>query len=102
MFKSDTMYTNRYSDSYMWEAVDDNVYKFVMDEKAIKFCRYGGKEGDTEVDITDLGMFDPSGGPYVCLGMEIDGKPITRIYLEVDKMYVECKDFYEPGQDPQV
>jgi len=101
MFKSDTMYTNRYSDNYMWEAVDDNVYKFVMDEKAIKFCRYGGKEGDTEVDRTDLGMFDPSGGPYVCLGMKIDGKPITRLSTTEDGFRAECSEYVYPGGDCQ-
>ena len=90
MFKSDTMYTNRYSDSYMWEAINDTTYKFVMDDKAMKWCRFGGCEGQDSVDTHTLGMFDPSGGPYVCLGMEIDGKPITRIYSEAGEMYVEC------------
>ena len=90
MFKSDTMYTNRYSDSYMWEAVNDTTYKFVMDSKAMKWCRYGGREGVKGIDTSNLGMFDPSGGPYVCLGMEIDGKPITRIYSETDTFCVEC------------
>lgn len=102
MFKSSVQYTNRYKDSYTWIKVSENTYEFTMDSDSMKYCRYGGREGDEGIDITDLGMFDPSGGPYVCLGMEIDGKPITRIYSEVDKMYVECKDFYEPGSDPQV
>lgn len=102
MFKSDTMYTNRYSDSYMWEAIDDNTYKFIMNEKALQYCRYGGREGVEGIDTSDLGMFDPSGGPFVGLGMEIDGKPITRLYSEEDGMYAECKDFVEPGSDCQV
>jgi len=84
MFKSDTMYTNRYSDSYMWEAINDTTYKFVMDDKAMKWCRYGGREGVEGIDTSNLGMFDPSGGPYVCLGMEIDGKPITRLLATED------------------
>ena len=102
MFKSDTMYTNRYSDSYMWEAMDHHTYKFVMEDRVMKYCRFGGREGQSEVALNDLGMFDPSGGPYVCLGMEIDGKPITRIYSGEDGMYAECKDFVEPGSDCQV
>jgi len=102
MFKSSVQYTNRYGDSYTWIKVSENIYEFTIDGDSMKWCRYGGKEGNESVDTSNLGMFDPSGGPYVCLGMEIDGKPITRIYSEVDKMYVECKDFYEPGQDPQV
>jgi len=102
MFKSDTMYTNRYSDSYMWEAVNKNTYKFVMDDKVMKWCRFGAHKGQDNVDTSNLGMFDPSGGPYVCLGMEIDGKPITRIYSETGAFYVECKDFVQPGGDCQV
>lgn len=102
MFKSDTMYTNRYSDSYMWEATDKHTYKFIMEDQAMKYCRFGGRKGQSGVALDDLGMFDPSGGPYVCLGMEIDGKPITRLYSGVDGMYAECKDFVEPGSDCQV
>lgn len=102
MFKSDTMYTNRYSDSYMWEVVDNHTYKFIMEDKVMKWCRFGGRKGVEGVDTSDLGMFDPSGGPYVCLGMEIDGKPITRLYSGEDGMYAECKDFVQPGSDCQV
>lgn len=102
MFKSDTMYTNRYSDSYMWEVVDDTTYKFIMEDKVMKYCRFGGRHGQSKVVLDDLGMFDPSGGPYVALGMEIDGKPITRLYSGEDGMYAECKDFVQPGSDCQV
>jgi len=95
MFKSDTEYTNRYNDNYEWVVENETTYRFQMSGDSMNYCRFGGREGDDGLDLTDLEMFDPSGGPYVCLGMEIDGKPITRIYSKADKMYVECKDFME-------
>jgi hypothetical protein len=37
----------------------------------MKYSRYGGKEGQDGIDMTDLGFFDPSGGPYVAIGSKI-------------------------------
>jgi hypothetical protein len=62
---------NRYGDEYHWEKLNDNEYKFVMEGDSLKFCRYGGKEGQEGIDPNDLGMFDPSGGPYVGIGSKI-------------------------------
>jgi len=101
MFKSNTEYTNRYNDKYKW-VPEDGAYRFEMSGDSMHYCRYGGKEGDTELDITDLEMFDPSGGPYVSLGDTIDDKPITKLSVTMDGIRAECKDFYQPGQDPQV
>jgi hypothetical protein len=90
MFKSNTEYTNRYNDKYKWVEGNETTYRFEMAGDSMKYCRFGGREGVEGVDTSDLGMFDPSGGPYVCLGMEIDGKPITRLYSREDGMYAEC------------
>ena len=90
MFKSDTEYTNRYNDKYKWVAENETTYRFEMTGDSMKYCRFGGREGVEGVDTSDLGMFDPSGGPFVGLGMEIDGKPITRLYSKEDGMYAEC------------
>lgn len=62
---------NRYGDEYHWEKLNDNEYKFVMEGDSMKYCRYGGKEGQEKLDVNDLGMFDPSGGPYVGIGYEL-------------------------------
>jgi hypothetical protein len=40
---------------------------FNMDEEHIKYMRFGGKEGQDGIDRTDLGFFDPSGGPFVAV-----------------------------------
>ena len=80
MFEAGKVYKNRYSDEYTWVILSENEYQFRMTGDSMKYCRYGGREGVDEIDVNDLGMFDPSGGPFVSLGMEIDGRTITRLY----------------------
>ena len=80
MFESNVTYTNRYRDVYTWTKLSENVYEFTMEGDSMQYCRYGGKEGVEGIDDQDLGMFDPSGGPYVCLGMKIDDNEIKRLY----------------------
>ena len=80
MFESNVQYTNRYRDKYVWTKLNESTFEFTMEGESMQYCRYGGKEGVEGIDTNDLGMFDPSGGPYVCLGMKIDGKEIKRLY----------------------
>ena len=70
---------NRYGDEYHWEKISDNEYKFVMEGDSMKWCRYGGKEVQEELDLNDLGMFDPSGGPYVGIGSLVEGRVVEHI-----------------------
>lgn len=84
MYKSNTEYTNRYGDKYHWEGLTSNTYKFNMTGNSLKYCRTIGGE--------DIHAFDPSGGPYVAVGEEIDGKPITRIYECDGTFCVEVSD----------
>ena len=80
MFKSQQVYKNRYGDEYHWEPyTQENTYVFRMTGTSMEYCRYGGKDGEHGIDINDLGMFDPSGGPYICLGIKVDDKPIVKI-----------------------
>ena len=62
---------NRHGVEYSYVKYDDNLYRFNMDEEHMKYMRYGGKEGVEGIDYNDLGMFDPSGGPYVAVGSKI-------------------------------
>ena len=84
MFEAGKVYKNRYNDEYTWVILSENEYQFRMTGDSMKYCRYGGREGVEGIDTSNLGMFDPSGGPFVGLGMEIDGKPITRLYSTED------------------
>ena len=62
---------NRYGVEYSFVKYDDNLYRFNMDEEHMKYMRFGGKEGQDGIDRTDLGFFDPSGGPFVVVGSKI-------------------------------
>lgn len=62
---------NRYGKEYSFVKYDDKLYRFNMDEEHMKYMRFGGKEGQEAIDYNDLGMFDPSGGPYVAVGGQI-------------------------------
>lgn len=82
---------NRYGKEYWFEMVDDTTYRFHMEEGGTKYMRFGSREGQTEMDYNDLGMFDPVGGPYVTVGSEVDGKTITRIWSSVTGIFVRVE-----------
>jgi len=60
---------NRYGDEYHYEKIGENEYKFVSD--SMKYFHLGGKPLQEGIDMNDLGMFDPRGGPYVAVGSKI-------------------------------
>jgi hypothetical protein len=91
MYSSNKEYVNRYGDKYKFVPCDNDTYEFKMEGDSLKYCRAGGKEGQKGLDMNDLGMFDPSGGPYIQLGMKVDEKPITRIFHGEENYFVECK-----------
>lgn len=87
---------NRYGDEYYFGRIAENRFQFVMDD--LKYCRYGGKEGQDEMDFSDLGFFDPSGGPFVECGGTIfpdetnDGSGpwvVKSIFCENQEIFVE-------------
>jgi len=80
---------NRYGDEYRFELVGENTYTIVGD---LKYWRFGGKEGQEQMDFSDLGFVDPSGGPFIAVGMSIEGRKITRIRSEVnDSIFFEVE-----------
>ena len=91
MYKSETVYKNRYGDDYFFHEHDEDVYTFNMTGNSMDYCRFGGREGQEQVTMDDLGMFDPSGGPYISIGTEIDKKPVTKIYNRDSVFYIETK-----------
>ena len=82
---------NRYGDEYHWEKISDNEYKFVMEGDSMKWCRYGGKDGQEGIDLNDLGMFDPSGGPYVAIGSLVEGRVVEHIRSAEETFIVKVK-----------
>ena len=77
MYKSNEKYVNRHGKEYWFEKHNDNEMIFSMSEDD-GFYRVGGKSGQ-DIDYNDLGMFDPAGGPYICIGTVIDGMDVKRI-----------------------
>lgn len=81
IFLSDKVYTNRYRDTYQFVKESDNLYTFSMDGTSMQHCRFGGKDNVPGIDTNDLGMVDPSGGPYMAVNeMTIDGREVIRIF----------------------
>ena len=69
---------NRYGDVYDFVQEGEDTYRITGD---LKYWRFGGKEGQQLLDMNDLGMADPSGGPYIEVGMQLMGRKIVRIYV---------------------
>ena len=88
---------NRYGQEYWFEEVEPKTFRFHMDENVGGFgMRMGGREGQEKIDMNDLGMFDPSGGPYVSVDGEVwldnDTKAkVTRIMIMEEDIFVEVE-----------
>ena len=70
---------NRYGDIYHFEKLSENTYTIVGD---LKYWRYGGREGQQQMDMSDIGFVDPSGGPFISIGDIIEGRRVTRIRVD--------------------
>lgn len=72
-------YRNRYGDEYWFESMTEGKYLFVMEGKSMEYCLFGGREMQEGIDYNDLGMFDPSGGPYIGIGTVLPFGTVKRI-----------------------
>ena len=72
---------NRYGDEYEFVKVDENTFTI---KGALKYWRFGGREGQPHMDMSNVGFVDPSGGPFISLGYKIEGRPVTRISVDGD------------------
>lgn len=80
---------NRYGDEYHFNKVSENIYTIVGD---LKYWRYGGREGQPQMDFSDLGFVDPSGGPFIAVGGMIEGRKIKKISVVAnDDIYFEVE-----------
>ena len=85
---------NRYGVEYSFTRVEDHMYRFNIAESEMSVMRMGSRE-EAEIDMEDLGFFDPSGGPFVEVGSKIywDKEPltVTRIMSREDGIFVEAE-----------
>jgi len=89
MYKSNSEYKNRYGDRFEFVSTDSPT-RFIL-EGDLNHFRYGGKEDQDSLDQLDLGMIDPSGGPYVELGTKINNKSITKISIYSEVIMLETE-----------
>lgn len=73
------MVKNRYGDEYGFELIGENKYAITG---GLKYWRFGGKDGQQRLDLSDLGYVDPSGGPFISVGMTVEGRKVVRIAVE--------------------
>ena len=67
---------NRYGNEYHFEKLDDNTYTI---KGELEHWRFGGREGADDLYMNNLGFVDPSGGPFISIGYEIEGRKVTNI-----------------------
>jgi len=79
---------NRYGKEYWFERVDATTYRFHMEEGAINCSRFGGRPYQDEMDMDDLGFFDPPGGPFICVGGRVEARPIAQIKSNSEGIFV--------------
>lgn len=76
MVKSGIKMRNRYGIEYRFHKISDNEYQIIGE---LSYCRFGGKEGQLEIDPNDLGFVDPAGGPFIDIGYIIDDYKVVKI-----------------------
>ena len=79
---------NRYGNEYSFEKVSKNTYKIVGE---LSYWRFGGKEGQDQMDFDDLGFVDPSGGPFITPGYVIEGRKVIRISSKDENILFEVE-----------
>lgn len=80
------LHKNRYGDVYKFvKKYQSNTYKLMG---TLEHFRVGGLEGQDHVDMENIGFIDPSGGPFISVGGEIEGKKIKRIYQEMQPVFL--------------
>lgn len=83
-------YKNRYGDVYWFERTGGKTTYTIKGN--LQYWRFGGKEGQSGVDLDDLGMVDPSGGPYLEVGMVVEGMRIKKIWSNVEGIFFDMEE----------
>ena len=83
MYELGKKYTNRYGDEYWWEHIENETYEFRMTGNSMKYSRSIGDIQDGK--MVRIVAFDPSGGPYIAVGTELDGGEIISITHGTDE-----------------
>lgn len=79
---------NRHGEEYFFVPFTDNTYTITGE---LKYWRYGGREGQEQMDFNDLGFVDPSGGPFIELGMHIGTRKIVKIRAAGQELFFDVE-----------
>lgn len=79
---------NRHGDEYDFVKVEQNTYTITGN---LKYWRYGGQEGQDDVDYNNLGFVDPSGGPFIGIGSQIEGRRVVRIRMDGEQIFFDVE-----------
>jgi len=79
---------NRYGIEYSFKKINENTYTIVG---SLDYWRYGGQEGQKNIDYNNLGFVDPSGGPFISLGYHIEGRKVVRISMVAEQLHFEVE-----------
>ena len=67
-----------------WYFDNEAEAKLAAIKGELKYWRFGGREGQEQLDLSNLGFVDHSGGPFLQLGMSIEGRKIKNISANGD------------------
>jgi len=75
---------NRYGNEYHFVKTGNNEYTI---KGELTHWRFGGREGVEGIDQNNLGFVDPSGGPFISNGYEIEGHKVTNIAVNSEGIF---------------
>jgi len=79
---------NRYGTEYWFGKVGDKTYTI---KGELEYWRFGGFEGQDHLDADNLGFVDPSGGPFISIGYEIEGHKVKQISAKDGQIFFEVE-----------
>lgn len=79
---------NRYGIEYWFKKENNDTYTI---QGNLNHWRFGAKEGVESNGFDDFGFADPSGGPFISIGYEIDKRKVKRIYIKDNELYFEVE-----------
>jgi hypothetical protein len=80
---------NRYGNEYEFVKVNNNTYTITGD---LKYWRMGGREGVEGLGMSNLGFVDPSGGPFIDIGYEIERRKVINIASTKDGIFFTVEE----------
>lgn len=82
-------YKNRYNDEYWFQEVQENLFEVKGD---LKYWRLGGEMNEDRTGFTKIDFADPSGGPYMAVGMRLFDREVLEIIDKDNSIYLRLQE----------